>query len=221
MRTDATPRHRHVPHDRRRTLRPGTSCRTQALRPWPVLVLLALLPLSANAHEGHAASGFVAGLLHPLTGFDHALAILAVGWWNALGNARSAAVLPAIFLAAMLAGALLAGFGIVLRGSEWVIAASLLGLGALLWQRSALPFVPAAMLMALFAFAHGSAHGRELGHATAGGWLFGMLFATCALQLIGIGVGCALRNRARWVGSLSGAMTASAGAACVVALLAG
>lgn len=50
-----------------------------------------LLPGLALAHEGHThASGFAAGLAHPLGGLDHLLAMVAVGFWAAHlgGNAR-------------------------------------------------------------------------------------------------------------------------------------
>lgn len=41
----------------------------------------ALVSGSALAHPGHEVSAnmFVSGLIHPLTGFDHLLAMLAVG----------------------------------------------------------------------------------------------------------------------------------------------
>jgi urease accessory protein len=54
-------------------------------------LLLACLPLPALAHSGHPeAAGLVAGLLHPLTGADHLLALLAVGIWSARQPARPA-----------------------------------------------------------------------------------------------------------------------------------
>jgi len=38
------------------------------------------LAASASAHTGEGgANGFLAGVLHPLTGFDHLLAMVAVG----------------------------------------------------------------------------------------------------------------------------------------------
>ena len=44
------------------------------------LVLAAALPAPACAHAGTGlAGGFAAGVVHPLTGFDHMLAMIAVG----------------------------------------------------------------------------------------------------------------------------------------------
>jgi urease accessory protein len=63
------------------------------------LLLLSGLALSlpAAAHPGHAETGFAAGLLHPLTGLDHLLALLAVGLWSwpMAANCRAWAAAPA------------------------------------------------------------------------------------------------------------------------------
>ena len=49
-----------------------------------MLFLLAAVIPAAHAHPFHAeASGFPAGLAHPLGGLDHLLAMLAVGLWSA------------------------------------------------------------------------------------------------------------------------------------------
>jgi urease accessory protein len=37
---------------------------------------------SAWAHPGHASAGFAAGLVHPLLGLDHWLAMLGLGLWS-------------------------------------------------------------------------------------------------------------------------------------------
>jgi urease accessory protein len=200
--------------------RPRRACSARPRPRGTALLILTLLPFAAAAHDGHAATGFVAGLMHPLTGVDHLLALLVVGWWSALRPARQAFALPAVFTLAMLVGALLARAGLELPGSEATIAASLLGLGLLLWRRSAMPLRPAAMLVALFALAHGSAHGRELAPSASDTWLLGMLCASGSLQLAGFMSGRALRERARWATPLSGALTASAGVVCALALLA-
>ncbi len=54
-----------------------------------LLATLILLPLPALAHTGHDAGGFASGLLHPLTGSDHLLAMFAVGLWAASLGGRS------------------------------------------------------------------------------------------------------------------------------------
>src|SRR3546814_2838362 len=48
-----------------------------------VAAAVAVLPTAAWAHPGHGEQGsaFLAGLQHPLTGFDHMAAMLMVGLW--------------------------------------------------------------------------------------------------------------------------------------------
>jgi urease accessory protein len=45
---------------------------------------LALSPAVAWAHaDAHPGGGFVAGFLHRISGFDHVVAMVAVGLWGA------------------------------------------------------------------------------------------------------------------------------------------
>ncbi|MCL5444434.1 HupE/UreJ family protein, partial [Lactobacillus johnsonii] len=75
------------------------------------------------------------GLLHPLTGADHLLAMVAVGVWSALavgaGGGGGVGVLrvPLAFVALMLVGAVLGLAGLALPAVEPMIAASLLVVG--------------------------------------------------------------------------------------------
>ena len=100
-------------------------------RPAPSLVLLALLaPIAAQAHPGHSASsGWEQGMLHPLTGLDHLLAILAVGLWAARSGGNARAVVPLGFLGLMAGGAWVGRSGIALPGMESIVLASVLVLG--------------------------------------------------------------------------------------------
>lgn len=163
------------------------------------LLLLTFAP-SVFAHAGHnGLHDALDGLLHPLTGADHLAAMLAVGLWGALTEPRwpQAARAPLVFAAALLAGALSAMFGgWHPPGVEPGIALSLLALGLLIARRTALPQVLGLALMALFAWAHGAAHGQELASVSA---LLGMVLATALLHGAGIGFGLLLRPTAlRW-----------------------
>jgi urease accessory protein len=44
-----------------------------------------LLPSAAAAHvgQGDVGGGFLAGVLHPISGLDHVVAMVAVGIWGA------------------------------------------------------------------------------------------------------------------------------------------
>lgn len=86
--------------------------------------LAILIPGPASAH-GFAGTGW----LHPLTGPDHMLAMVLVGAWSAQLGGRALWTVPAAFVAAMAAGALAARLGLVLPGTEAVIALSSVALG--------------------------------------------------------------------------------------------
>jgi len=129
--------------------------------------------LPALAHPGHGGeSGFGAGMLHPLTGLDHLLALLAVGLWSR--GQRHGAVMPPVFLVLMALGASSAGLlreGL-LPALEISIAATVLLLGALAAAALRMPPQLAVALAGVCGFLHGMAHGRELaGMASGAGFL--------------------------------------------------
>ena len=109
-------------------------------------------PLAAVAHPGaladHSHTGFVSGLLHPLTGPDHLAAMLAVGMWSAL-VLRPRWAAPLAFVLLLLAGAWAAQAGLQVPAVEPMIAASLLVMGLLIVTRAQLPWWGGALVVAL------------------------------------------------------------------------
>ncbi len=152
--------------------------------------VLAALATPAFAHAGPEphVHGFVAGLIHPLGGLDHLLAMIAVGIWSALAAGRRVWIVPAIFVAAMLAGAGLAQSGIALPAAETAIAISVVALGGLIAAGVNLPVGAGAALVALFAVFHGYAHGIEATGPVLG-YMAGFAVTTAALHTIGILLG--------------------------------
>ena len=151
---------------------------------------LILLAGPALAHPGHGF-GFDAGVLHPLTGPDHLLAMLAVGLWSGFVLPNRFWAGAATFMAAMTAGAALAWFGVALPGVEPMILASVVAFGLLVaiarrGQSAAVTALSLAMI-AVFAAAHGYAHAVEASGAVAL-YLAGFLISTAALHLAGIGI---------------------------------
>ncbi|QBE66946.1 HupE/UreJ family protein [Pseudoduganella lutea] len=145
------------------------------------ILLAASLP--ALAHPGHAEMGFVDGLLHPLTGIDHLLALVAAGIWSArqgrpstFGDAPAThpLVLPAVFVAMMGAGAGVGMAGLHIPGLESGIALTVMLTGALVAAAVRLPTWAGAALLGTFAILHGNAHGLELPHATSAAGYLGM-----------------------------------------------
>lgn len=161
------------------------------------LFAIALLAFVAPAwaHDGpHGAGGFVAGVLHPILGWDHLVAMVAVGIWSACLGAPALRVLPLLFPLVMTAGASLGMAGIGLPGVEAGIAASAIVLGAAVLATLRAP-VPVAMLaVGAFAILHGYAHGTELPHtANAASYSAGFVVATGLLHLAGVGIGGLVR----------------------------
>lgn len=162
--------------------------------------VLALAPLTALAHPGHDGHDFTwdfnTGLTHPFTGWDHLLAMLAVGLWAAQLGGRARWLIPATFVAAMGAGAVLGRLGLAVPAVEQGIAASVLVLGLLIARSVRLSFATNLPLVATFAAFHGLAHAAEMpATATALGYGSGLLLATSFLHAVGLGLGLAALSR--------------------------
>jgi len=161
-----------------------------------VVVLGALLPTFAHAHVGIGeASGFLHGLLHPASGLDHVLAMLAVGLWAAQTGGRSVMVVPLTFVGVMALGGALPMLGIGLPFVERGILLSVLLLGVLIAASVRLPLWLGSGMVGLFALWHGHAHGAEMPALASGiGYALGFLLATALLHAIGIVFGLGMQR---------------------------
>lgn len=179
-------------------------------------VLCIVLPALARAHEeAGQASGFAAGLMHPVSGLDHVLAMIAVGLWGAVLGPPAIWVLPVAFPLVMAFGGLMGLLGAPLPGVEVGIAVSAIVLGAMVLAEVRPPLWLAALIVAFFAVFHGHAHGRELPPgASALLYSLGFVVATGALHAAGIALGLVRRFAAgRRLVQVGGACIALAGAA--------
>lgn len=175
--------------------------------------LFALLASPALAHTGHDdASGFLYGLVHPVLGADHLLAMLAVGLWSGFVVPTRFWLGAAVFLGAMTAGAVVAWAGTGFPLVETVIAGSVVVFGLLTFVsrrgQAGWLTIGSLAIIAAFALAHGHAHATEAaGNAFA--YLSGFLIATAALHLVGIGLARAVASRPRIQGALGAGITLS------------
>jgi len=149
---------------------------------------LAFAASPALAHPNHDV-GLAAGLIHPLTGADHLLAMATVGLWAALRGGKALWSWPAAFVTAMLAGYGLRTTGLSLPLIEPTILASVIVLGVLAAAAARAPTIAGAGLIALFGLAHGYAHGAEAPAAAGLAFPFGFVAATAGLHLIGLAAG--------------------------------
>lgn len=145
----------------------------------------------AAAHMGTGlAGGFQSGFLHPLSGFDHLLAMVSVGLWGAFLGRPLIMALPVIFPAVMAIGGALGIAGVKLPPVEIGIAVSVLVLGAMVAGAVRAPVWLACTIVAVFAIFHGYAHGKELPSAADPlGYSVGFVLCTGLLHIAGIGVG--------------------------------
>ena len=148
----------------------------------------------AWAHPGHSGEhGFVAGMLHPLTGIDHILAMVAVGLLAARLGEKALWALPVTFISLMILGGLGALSGVHVPMVDQVIAASVVVLGVLVAISTEAARPAALLLVGAFALFHGYAHVAEkpadMRLLTYG---VGFVMATSSLHLAGIGLGLAV-----------------------------
>jgi urease accessory protein len=145
------------------------------------------LPATAMAHVGAEAHSFIAGALHPLSGLDHLLAMLAVGLLAGCSGGNMRWWLPASFVTAMAAGAGLGATGVNVPLIEVGIAFSLMVFGVALVSKQSLHAPTLVALTAGFALFHGHAHGTEMGtEVSALPYALGFMLATAGLHTFGV-----------------------------------
>jgi urease accessory protein len=182
--------------------------------------LFLLLCPPAFAHDGFHGTGFGAGFLHPLTGLDHLLAMLAVGIWAAQSRRAAAWVLPVLFPVMMVAGAGAAFAGMRFPAVESGIAASVLILGLFIAFAVRMPLWTASVFVSVFALLHGWAHGNELpANASALVYGAGFVLATALLHAAGLAFGSLFAKQAAQKAiRIAGGMFAAAGLFMLVRL---
>lgn len=192
----------------------------------PISLLAALLVLAPGAAFAHVGagdtSGFAHGFMHPVTGIDHVLAMVAIGVFAYQLGGRALWLVPGTFVLVMAAGGALGMAGIALPHVETGIALSVVVLGAIIALGVKAPVAIAMGIAGLFAIFHGHAHGAEMPSDVAGAeYAAGFMLGTALLHAAGIALGFLLG----WVGErysqtivrVAGALVSIAG----VGLLAG
>lgn len=161
------------------------------------LCLLLLLVPAAHAHIGHGtggSGGFTDGLLHPVTGLDHVVAMIAVGLWGAQLGRPAIWVLPITFPLVMAIGGFAGILGVPLPGVVMGIALSGLILGVMVAAALRPPLWIAAIIVAAFAIFHGHAHGTAMPLAGAPlAFGAGFVVTTGVLHLCGVAIGLLTR----------------------------
>jgi urease accessory protein len=183
---------------------------------------VAVLCAPALAHStAGQAKGFVTGFLHPLSGLDHILAMVAVGIWGAQLKRPAIWVLPIAFPLVMSIGGVLGVRGVPIPGVEIGVAASALVLGIVIAAQLTPPLWVAALIVSAFAIFHGHAHGTELPKAASPlTFALGFVLATGLLHATGIVIGLlTLYPLGSRTLRIAGGFIAAAGAVLLIGLV--
>lgn len=190
------------------------------LRSTAALTLMTTIA-SAHAHPGHGAEGFISGIVHPFLGLDHLLAMVAVGIWSVVMLPKAHRLAgPALFVAMLLVGALVALTGVVLPQVEPGIAASVIALGTLLLLARRIGLMAGLTLVSVCALLHGYAHGAELisGQSFAA-YAAGFMLGSAALHGVGLAAGDSLQRLPTWVGRTAAVLMGASGLVMLAARL--
>lgn len=153
------------------------------------IIALCLFSSFAMAHSGGDGvnGGFTSGFTHPLFGWDHVIAMVAVGLWGAFLGRPAIWLLPVVFPVVMALGGALSVYSVHIPAVEVGIALSGIVLGAMVAIKAKPPIIIAAIIVGLFAIFHGHAHGTELpDNSNAIAYSIGFVIATGLLHLAGI-----------------------------------
>lgn len=153
------------------------------------VIALCLTTVPALAHVGVGPADTLRhGFMHPLSGIDHILAMVAVGLYAASLGGRAMWLVPSAFVGLMIFGGLLGYLGFPLPLVEAGIGLSVVVMGLAIALGVRLPTVAAMALVGLFAVFHGHAHGTEgvgLGVAFLP-YVAGFVIATASLHMAGV-----------------------------------
>jgi len=160
-----------------------------------VLLITLVLASPAMAHtEDGLTGGFISGVLHPISGLDHVVAMVAVGLWGAFLGAPAIWLLPIVFPIVMAFGGVLGIIGVPVPSVEIGIALSAVVLGLCVAFALKPSLWIAAIIVGAFAIFHGHAHGAELpAAADAYTYAAGFVIATGLLHVAGIAFGLLTR----------------------------
>ncbi|MEM9775831.1 MAG: HupE/UreJ family protein [Chloroflexota bacterium] len=200
----------------------------------------------AGLLHSYGGGGILSGFLHPILGLDHLLAMVAVGFLSAQMGGRAIWTVPTAFVVVMAIGAVLGIVGIPVPLVEYGITGSvlILGLGILVNRtdkaeekaakkdgktkkteskkpseiKGILPEWLAIVLVSIFSFFHGHAHGTELPELseTVGliiAYVAGFLIATVGLHVIGalIGIVASRNQQGQMIMRITGGVIAAIG----------
>ncbi len=178
-----------------------------------LFLLILFEPAFAHSDVASLQGGFMSGFMHPISGLDHVVAMVAVGLWGAFLGKPAIWVLPVVFPLVMAFGGALGIVGVPIPYIETGIALSGVVLGLVVLFAIKPPMWIAAIIVGAFAIFHGHAHGTELPNAANPlVYSMGFVIGTGLLHLAGIAIGELKRlPKGEWIVRAGGAIIAAIG----------
>jgi urease accessory protein len=158
-------------------------------------------PIAAIAHENQVIrlGSFLGGLLHPVLGLDHFLAMVSVGIVSSMVGGRAIWTVPGLFVIMMAVGGVAGAndLGLSSGAIEIGIALSVIILGLVIALDRSLPERAVMTAVVFFGFFHGYAHGAEIPDiARPAVYAAGFILGTALIHLMGVVVGEVARRYA-------------------------
>lgn len=152
------------------------------------LIFVLMSSVVAFGHTDMVTSGgMMSGFLHPISGLDHILAMLGVGFLAFYASKKGYLTLIA-FIGAMIVAAIAGYAGIGLFGVEEGILLSVAVIFALIGFANRLSINFIVAMVAFFGLFHGYAHGAEFEGGSFVAYMIGFSISTLILHLMGIGI---------------------------------
>ncbi len=145
---------------------------------------LAHHPLNGMPMETFS-QGLLSGVGHPVLGFDHLFFVALVG--IAAASTGRLATAPLGYISGMLAGLALILGGVALPAAEFMVAVSLLVMGAVVLSGRSLPYAAQMLAFAGFGLFHGWAFGGSIvaqEAAVGGSVIVGYVIGLAAIQYL-------------------------------------
>ena len=181
-------------------------------------LLLLFLPIYAFAHGSHG-SGFMAGFTHPILGIDHNIALLGTGILGYWQNRKQWYLYPLAFILLMAIGGFLGIGQEATVAIEKFIAFSVIAIGSIIGLQLSFGQTITLLLLSVFGFAHGYAHGAEMpSETTAFQYISGFVIGAALLTVIGWGLSLFLQKRpnSQQLFTLVGGMLMGAGLLLII-----
>jgi hydrogenase/urease accessory protein HupE len=152
-----------------------------------LITLFVLILTNIPAIRLFVDSDWSEGFSHPLEGWDHLVAMVAVGVWAAQLRGQAIWLLPLVFVSVMSVGGLAGAASFAIPNAELMILLSCLVLSIFAVRKIRLCAPLNMLIIAFFAFFHGYAHGQEIStSASLISYTAGFVFATLLLHSAGI-----------------------------------